>query len=85
MKVCPRNLRTELQQRHDTASKLRSSPHGLLAPLNRMPQSKRTQQLIELVRTLHQIEVIQANLADSKYHGNVYPEDAPYEWYGSSR
>jgi hypothetical protein len=50
-----RKLQTR-EDRKNTALAVSSSPSGLLTPLNRVPQSKRARELVELVQTLQAIE-----------------------------
>ncbi len=83
-----RKLRPKLEQRRQIALVLSSSPYGLLEPLNRVPQSKRTQKLLELVRTLQEIERIEATFAEVERqlsqepnYATVGPERAPSHMY----
>jgi hypothetical protein len=72
-----RKLHTVREQRRDIASVVSTSPEGLLAPLNRMPQSKRTQQLIELVRILQEIEHVEAVFNEVKRQLSADPNYDP--------
>jgi hypothetical protein len=59
-----RRLLNSRERRRETAIALSNSPFGLLAPLNCALQSKRAQKLIELLRTLKEIEQVEAMLAE---------------------
>ena len=86
-----RRLHTQREQRRRIALAVRSSPHGILAPLNLVTQSKRTQQLITLVRTLQEIERVEGVFAEvdrqlrqGANYVSVGPERAPSRLYAQA-
>jgi hypothetical protein len=70
------------EQRKNIALALSNSPDGLLAPLNRVPQSKRGRRLLELVRALQDIEHEEAVLNEVD---RQLSEDPNYETAGPVR
>jgi hypothetical protein len=86
-----RKLQTGRQQRRNTAKAVSTSPEGLLVPLNRVHQTKRTRELIELVRILQEIERVEATLNEVErqlsqlpnYEGDG-PVRAPFRMYAGA-
>jgi len=74
-------MRQLRQQRRQTASAL-SSPQGLLSPINRVPRSKRADELLELVHALHDIEHEEAVLNEVE---KQLSEDPNYQTAGQVR
>lgn len=70
-----RKLRTTRKERKGVAFALTNSPDGLLAPLNRAPQSRRSRKAIELVRALQAIEREEAD------YETAGPVRAPHSMY----
>jgi hypothetical protein len=60
-----RKLRDTREKRRDVAKAL-SGPEGLIAPLNGAHQSKRSLELMDLVRTLQEIEQLSGLLGDTR-------------------
>lgn len=87
-KLQMRKLRPIREQRGKTALALITSPDGLLVPLNRVPQSRRAQELLELLRTLQEIDHIEAvfaevdrQLSQLPNYGPDGPARAPFHLY----
>ncbi len=76
IKFCMRKLRKQ------QASALAGSPYGLLAPLNRVPHSKRVRRVIELVHALQDIEHEETVLNEVERQSS---EDPNYETAGPVR
>lgn len=80
-------MRKLRQQRRQTASAL-SSPQGLLSPLNRVPRSKRADELLELVHALQDIEheeavldEVERQLSEEPNYETAGPVRAPSHMY----
>jgi hypothetical protein len=75
-------LRESQEQRRQRASTLSRSPHGLLAPLNHARQPRRTRDLVDLVRTLQEIERIEIALTwvelQLRKEPNYLADDGPH-------
>jgi hypothetical protein len=87
MTLQTRKLRTSMDQRRRTA-KVLISPEGLLAPINRKAPSKRTVELIELLRTVQKIDrwiavdaYVDWQLSQEPNYGPAGPTPAPRELY----
>jgi hypothetical protein len=78
MKLQLRKLQTNREEKKRVAFVLSNSPDGLLAPLNRVPHSKRVRRVIELVRALQTIDHEEAvlNEVERQLSGNPNCETA---------
>jgi len=83
-----RKLQTSHEERKRVAFVLSNGPDGLLAPLNRVPHSKRVRRVIELVRALQTIEheeavlnEVERQLSEDPNYKTAVPVRAPSYMY----